>query len=235
MRIGTRTVSAFAALALAASAQAGPFREGIELYDAYNFEGAIIYWRSLAADGNVNALSALNDGYYAAGATEAELAEAAAWTRVAAAEEGNWKGRIELGVLHLRGQGVPRDAVQAAGLFDQAAELGGIEATMVLATMYRNGVSVNADGAEAEKWLVASARHGHGAALLQLGQMYLDGTGVAQDHVQAFKWFAVAAARLRDPDMQAQAGMLRDTVALDMTPGEIARAERMAQSWQTLD
>lgn len=219
-------------MAVAAPAQAGPFREGIELYDAYNFEGALLYWRSLAADGNIHALSALNDGYYAAGASAAEIAEATAWTRASAAEDGNWKARIEMGVLYLRGQGVPRDAAAAARWFDQAAGQGGIEAVMLLASMYRKGVSVDADGAQAENWLVMAASQGHAAALLDLGRMYLEGNGVARDDVQAFKWFAVAAARLEDQELRGQARMLRDTTALHMTPAEIARAERLAQSWR---
>ena len=107
---------------------------------------------------------------------------------------------------------------------------------MLLASMYRKGVSVDADGAQAENWLVMAASQGHAAALqakaIDLGRMYLEGNGVARDDVQAFKWFAVAAARLEDQELRGQARMLRDTTALHMTPAEIARAERLAQSWR---
>ena len=231
-RICARAAALAIAMAMSAPSQAGPFREGIELYDAYNFEGALIYWRSLAADGNINALSALNDGYYAAGASVEEIGEATAWTRAAAAEDSNWKARIELGVLYMRGQGVPQDAGAAARLFDQAAGQGGIEAIMLLASMYRKGISVDADGVQAEKWLVTDAIQGHPAALLDLGEMYLEGNAVAQDNVQAFKWFAVAAARLEDQELRGEARMLRDVAALNMTRAEIADAERLAQSWR---
>ena len=52
------------------------------------------------------------------------------------------------------------------------------------------------------------------------------GRGGVPDRVTAHKWFNIAAAR-----GNAEAARLRQELACEMTPDEIARAQREARQW----
>ena len=64
----------------------------------------------------------------------------------------------------------------------------------------------------------------------RLGTMYATGRDVPQDYVQAHKWFNLAAA---SGDTEAAQALHR--AASQMTPEEVAEAERLAQEWQLGD
>ena len=70
------------------------------------------------------------------------------------------------------------------------------------------------------------AKQGNAMAQSNLGVMYEFGLGVPQDFVKAHTWFNLAAAQ---GDSVAQQN--RDIVASEMTPDQIAKAERMAREW----
>ena len=53
--------------------------------------------------------------------------------------------------------------------------------------------------------------------------MYADGRGVPQNNVRAYVWFSVAAAQGNDT-----ARGNRDTVAMRLTPEQLARGQDMA-------
>ena len=57
--------------------------------------------------------------------------------------------------------------------------------------------------------------------------MYKNGHGVVQDYVTAHKWWNLAAAQ-GDEDARKK----RDLVAQEMTPDQIAEAQRLAREWQ---
>jgi len=70
-------------------------------------------------------------------------------------------------------------------------------------------------------------------ARFNLGSMYKDGEGVLRDYVQAHMWLSLAAA-----DSLASGNKLcglgysdRKTVAEQMTPDQIAVAQRLAREW----
>lgn len=64
------------------------------------------------------------------------------------------------------------------------------------------------------------ARRGHALAQIHLGKYYANGQGTGIDLVEAYKWF-----RLSEEDM---APYFIEAVSEDMTPAEIAEAERLA-------
>ena len=66
-------------------------------------------------------------------------------------------------------------------------------------------------------------------ALLALGLMYCNGRGVERDYVAAHKWFNLAASK-----GNAEARSYRAEIALEMAPGEIAEAQRLARQWLSL-
>lgn len=68
-----------------------------------------------------------------------------------------------------------------------------------------------------------------GQAFLDLGIMYSVGRSVPVDRIEAHKWLNIAAAR-GCPD----AVPLRAELASEMTPAEIAAAQRSARLWLQL-
>ena len=65
--------------------------------------------------------------------------------------------------------------------------------------------------------------------LLELGMMHCVGREVAQDYVTAHKWFNLAAMK-----GSADAREYRRELALEMTPEQVAEAQRQARAWLTL-
>lgn len=73
---------------------------------------------------------------------------------------------------------------------------------------------------------LAEARNGRADAFYDLGLLYATGQGVEQDLIEAHKWFNLAAARgLRCAVSD------REELARDMSPAEIAEAQRQARQW----
>jgi TPR repeat protein len=65
-------------------------------------------------------------------------------------------------------------------------------------------------------------------ALYELGLKYATGHAVPADLVSAHKWLNLAAMR-----GSKDAARLRLEIAADMSPGEIATAQRAARDWLT--
>ena len=106
------------------------------------------------------------------------------------------------------------------------AEQGDAEAQYYLGAMYDRGIGVRQDLAEAAKWYRRAAHQDDADGQNNLGAMYLNGHGVPQDNVQAHMWFNLAAAQGNKPAIEN-----RDFIATQMTPAQIAKAERMALEW----
>ncbi len=64
--------------------------------------------------------------------------------------------------------------------------------------------------------------------LFDLGLIYSTGSEVVADRIAAHKWFNLAAAR-----GNAEAALYRQELALEMTPEEVAEAQRAAREWLT--
>ena len=92
--------------------------------------------------------------------------------------------------------------------------------------MYYHGDGVPQDYGEAMKWHSKAGEQGNASAQDSLGIMYAEGQGVRQDIVQAHMWFDLAAAQGDD-----KAKENRDEAASEMTPDQIAKAQRLAREW----
>ncbi len=99
------------------------FAEGLEAYDAGDFDTAIEAWRPLAEAGNLEAQVSLAEFYLNGLGVAADPAVAAAWYR-RAAEAGDPVAQLNLGDFYARGLGVVRDSVEAFVWFDLAARQG---------------------------------------------------------------------------------------------------------------
>jgi len=75
-------------------------------------------------------------------------------------------------------------------------------------------------------WL-ERAESGEPDALFNLGLMYSTGDGAPLDYITAHKWFNLAAMA-----GSQEARAVRAELARDMSPEEIAEAQRLAREWQ---
>ena len=71
------------------------------------------------------------------------------------------------------------------------------------------------------------AQQGNADAQFILGVMYSKGQGVPQDDVQAHMWLSLAAAQSKESYRKS-----RDILAKQMTPAQIAEAQRLAREWK---
>jgi TPR repeat protein len=108
------------------------------------------------------------------------------------------------------------------------AEHGDARAQFSLGGMYYNGQGVRQDYPEAAKWTRKAAELGYTPAQAHLGVLYWNGQGVQQDVVLAYMWLSLAATN--EPDAVRD----RDLAASQMTPDEIAEAQRLARDWKPM-
>ncbi len=108
-----------------------------------------------------------------------------------------------------------------------AAEGGHARAQYTLGSMYNGGKGVAPDRAMAAEWWLKAAAQKHAQAQFALGVLYSSGKGVAKDNVAAHMWFSLAAARGKK-----NAKRLLKVIARQMTPEQIADAERRAEAWR---
>jgi uncharacterized protein len=152
------------------------------------------------------------------------------------AEQGDTRAQSTLGLLYYRGsKDVPRNEAEAAKWFRLAADRGDSTAQFNLGVMYSEGQGVPQDHAKAVKFYQLAAEQGNPQALYNLGLSSADGDdGMAKDLVAAHMWFNLAAARFPGSDSRARnlAVSSRDAVALQMTPAQIAEAQRLAREWK---
>ncbi len=112
------------------------------------------------------------------------------------------------------------------------AEQGDANAQFVLGTMYRDGQGVAQNYAEALRWWGNAAELGVVDAQFALGNLYAGGAGIAPDDIQAYMWYDIAALQTGEDWLHAIAGSNRDALAMRMTPGDLARAQRQAEEWR---
>jgi TPR repeat protein len=107
------------------------------------------------------------------------------------------------------------------------AEQGNVEAQEALGALYSGGHGVPQDYVEAAKWFRSAAEQGFAEAQDSLARMYVQGQGVPKDYVQAHMWFNLAASRFSGAGLNISAAA-RDNLAAEMTPAQIAEAQRLA-------
>jgi TPR repeat protein len=114
------------------------------------------------------------------------------------------------------------------------AERGDAHAQTNLGVMYNKGQGVTRDDIVAAMWYRKAARQGNAQAQFNLGGLLARGDGVQQDFVRSHMWFNLAAAAYpaSATEERNKAVKNRDLVATNMTPAQIAEAERLARKWK---
>jgi uncharacterized protein len=146
------------------------------------------------------------------------------------AEEGDASAQNALGLLYYGGKGVPQDSGQAKQWFEKAAEQGHAGARVNLGTLYLHGDGAQQSEQMALFWFGRAAAQRDALAFAKLGRMYERGRGVSRDLIQAHMWYNLSAAY-----GEKRAAEIRDALAKQMTPTQIAEAQRLAVEWKSKD
>jgi uncharacterized protein len=161
-----------------------------------------------------------------------DYAQAVGWFHKAA-EQGEAEAQSSLGFMYDNGLGVRQDDAEALAWYRKAAKQGDTEGQFNLAQMYHEGQGVPQDYAQAVEWFLKAAEQGTPKAQLNLGVMYGLGQGVPRDYVQAHMWINLASASKQlDAVDHGKAVQARDAAAANMTPAQIAEAQRLASEWK---
>jgi uncharacterized protein len=107
------------------------------------------------------------------------------------------------------------------------AEQGNASAQFYLGLSYENGDGVPRDYVKARQWYEKSAAQGDAKAQLYLGLQSSFGQGVPVDLVQAYMWYTLAAG-----NGNAHAPGYRNDLTRQMTPAQIAEANKRAREWK---
>jgi TPR repeat protein len=104
------------------------------------------------------------------------------------------------------------------------AEQGDASAQFYLGLSYENGDGVPRDYTKARQWYEKSAAQGEAKAQLYLGLQSAFGQGGPMDLVQAHMWYNLAAE-----NGHLGAAVYRNDLAKQMTPAQIAEAQKRAR------
>jgi uncharacterized protein len=218
----------FATLLLGLSLISAPswgadFDKGLAAAQSGDFETALREWTPLAKQGHVQAQYNLALMYDNGEGVPQDYKTAVKWYTLAA-EKGDADAQYNLGVMYRKGDGVLQDDKTAVKWYTLAAEQGNADAQYNLGQMYRKGEGVPQDDKTAVKWYTLAAEKGDADAQYNLGVMYVNGNGVIQDNAYAHMWWNIAASN-GDKD----AGKNRQTVAKEMTPSQLEKAQDLAR------
>lgn len=110
------------------------------------------------------------------------------------AELGIAEAERDLGWMHARGDGVPKNEREAGILFRKAAEQGDAEAEFWMGGLCLTGqMGVPADQREAVGWYRKAAEQGHAQAQLIYAGLLANGMGLEKDIDEAVRWLRRAA------------------------------------------
>ena len=134
-----------------------------------------------------------------------------------AAAAGHIRAQINLGILYMRGQGVPADLIQARAWLEKAAAGGDPQALYTLGRALSESMGqAVADPVRAADLYRRAAEKGHARAGLRYGLALSEGNGVKRDPVAAQRWLmqaqesGIPEAALAMGDMAARTPASRD-------------------------
>ena len=119
------------------------------------------------------------------------------------------------------------DYPETVRIWTELAQQGDPFAQVGLAGLYRSGQGVERDLGIAADFYRQAAEQGNDDAQLNLGRLYAEGGGVRRDLVTAYAWLSLAAAQGR-----GWAERRREALRADMSPAQLAAAERQIEALQ---
>jgi len=209
---------------------AGPFEDAALAFDRHDFAKSRALLQPLAAGDHAAAAELLGRLYEQGSGVPRDLATAARWWRKAA-EEGDARAQLELGLALLKGEGATADSAAGLEWLRRSADGGYAPAQERLGSLYFLGFAGLArDPVAAVAWWAKAAERGDGNAQFSLGRMYAgqfppERSGVARDEVAAYKWFSLSA---RTPGIQQDdAAEALESLSRRLSPADLARARKL--------
>jgi TPR repeat protein len=159
-------------------------------------------------------------------ALAAQLSKQEVQTLTQKAMDGDLTAQTDLANRYDVGDGIDRDATQAAFWYKKLANKGIAKAQLALGLKYIRGEGIARDDKQAVHWLSLAAEQRLALAQYLLGVAHAEGHGVERDNVKAYMWYEIAAAMDHQDAIEA-----RTALARQMTPMDIKKAEKMANDW----
>jgi len=146
----------------------------------------------------------------------------------ALAEHGDAQAAFNLGVMHFKGEGQPKNFKTGVDAFRKAAEKGLVHAQFNLGVIFRDGTGVPQDYQQAMLWFRKAAEQGYLQAQHDIGMMYFNQMGVSKDLVQAHMWFNLASVEGNETSVK-----YRKIIEAEMTIPQVLKAQQLAREWSS--
>jgi TPR repeat protein len=121
----------------------------------------------------------------------------------------------------------PAESAKYVRCLREKAEQGDMFSQHELGLLYSVGDLTPQDYEEAAKWFRRAADQGHATSQFHLGAMYKSGEGVPKNIVLSQMWEILSAAQ-----GNVYARLARDIAGQEMTPAQIAEAQKLAREWK---
>jgi len=141
--------------------------------------------------------------------------------------EGYAPAQYQMGIVHQKGYGVPKDGMKALALFELAAKQNYSDAQFELALIYSEGKLVKQDLKKAYTLTSKAAKKGLASAQYNLAVMLANGTGVERNYFKASRWYQSAADQ--------NYALAQYNLALLYSEGKgVAKSTEMSLVWNTI-
>jgi TPR repeat protein len=140
------------------------FRDGVNAYEAADYNLAARLWQMPADRGHSGAQFSLGVAYATGRGVAPDLKQAIHLWQLAAAQ-GHLGAQLNLGLLYWRGEGVEKDLTKARMWWEQAATGGDAAAQFHLGALAAMGEGEPRDYQEAARWWRLSAAQGYRQAI----------------------------------------------------------------------
>ena len=214
------------AMCFAFPAFSGDYAKGFEAFQRGKYDIALIEFRELAKQENVNAQFNLGLMYEHGLGVSNDTAIAAEWYTLAALQ-GKAEAQLRLGVLFESGIDTKQDFESAVKWYRRAAEQGLAEAESRLGKAFQLGQGVIQDDVLAEKWLLRAANKDVTAAQIMLGELLFAIGFPPNTNSNAYMWMSIAAS---SGDKYAKKKIR--FFSIFMTPNQIVVGETTARDWK---
>ena len=181
--------------AVAGTAAAAIYEDGLEAFENNDFDRAFEVWRPLADKGDAIAQYSLGKLFERGGGSiQQDFVQAARWYRVAS-RQGIAAAQNNLALMHAQGRGVDRNLDHAIDLWFKAARQNHAMAQYNLGLAFYRGEGLEKDTREAAAWFRMAADLGLGDAQYAMGQMNRLGLILPKHEGKALGWYKRAAAQ----------------------------------------
>jgi hypothetical protein len=126
------------------------------------------------------------------------------------AHDGDARTQLHVGLLYLRGKGVPQDYREARFWIEKAAQQGLVDAQTRQETLYRDGTGSVHDPELARQWLEKAAGQGHAEAQIRLARLLLADNLHTENIAIARQWLEKAAIQGMDEARNVLSGFSAD-------------------------